>query len=367
MIERWCQIGGDAVLGYDGENNARELQFGLGKWRQAWPDATPHMIFQREGDKEPYPVVTQMEGDTIKWIVKRYDTAIVGSGTMWVVFLDIHEDLVGMTPPTQIIVHDGPDLIDGDTPPEMTPPWMMQVLEQADYIRETAAKVPETIETALREAKESGEFDGPQGIQGEKGDKGDTGAQGPQGIQGEKGDKGDTGPQGPQGIQGPRGEKGEAGPQGPQGERGEDGSKDVFIVYFTTSGECDKSYSDIAEAVKAGKVCIAISPYSNAALVYQGYQNDWRDERYAAHTFALAYPGTGEKLGEIEMMQIGSDDVARYERFYNKGIANPYKLTINGTAYDGSKAVDLTIEGGEGSGVPGEPGVGIVSITIEEA
>ena len=45
-------------------------------------------------------------------------------------------------------------------------------------------ELPEAINSALSQAKESGEFDGPQGEQGPKGDKGDTGPQG---------DKGDTG------------------------------------------------------------------------------------------------------------------------------------------------------------------------------
>ena len=74
------------------------------------------------------------------------------------------------------------------------------------YVKEE--ELPEAINEALKQAKESGEFDGPQGIQGEKGDQGEQGIQGEkgeqgiQGVQGEKGDKGDTGAQGVQGIQG---------------------------------------------------------------------------------------------------------------------------------------------------------------------
>ena len=49
----------------------------------------------------------------------------------------------------------------------------------------------EAVEEALKQAKESGEFDGPAGPQGE------TGPQGP------KGDTGETGPQGPKGDTGP--------------------------------------------------------------------------------------------------------------------------------------------------------------------
>lgn len=81
-----------------------------------------------------------------------------------------------------------------------------------------AEAIPQTIDAALQEAKDSGEFDGPQGPQGE------TGPQGPQGIQGPKGDTGATGPQGPQGLQGERGETGATGAQGPAGAKGDTGA-----------------------------------------------------------------------------------------------------------------------------------------------
>lgn len=66
-------------------------------------------------------------------------------------------------------------------------------------------KLNEAIDTALAQAKESGEFDGPagpQGAKGDKGDKGDTGATGSQGPQGEKGETGATGATGPAGADG---------------------------------------------------------------------------------------------------------------------------------------------------------------------
>ena len=85
----------------------------------------------------------------------------------------------------------------------------------AEEAAKAVAGVGQSIEDALQQAKDSGEFDGPQGP---KGDKGDTGAQGP------KGDKGDTGPAGPQGVTGQTGPRGETGPAGPRGPRGETGS-----------------------------------------------------------------------------------------------------------------------------------------------
>ena len=64
------------------------------------------------------------------------------------------------------------------------------------------------INTALAQAKASGDFNGSQGPQGERGPQGPQGEQGIQGEQGLQGIQGEPGPQGIQGIQGPAGENG---------------------------------------------------------------------------------------------------------------------------------------------------------------
>ena len=126
--------------------------------------------------------------------------------------------------------------------------------EDVGAIAETELQT--AINTALAQAKASGEFDGPQGSQGEKGETGATGPAGPAGadgapgkdgtsathswngtiltitsasgtssadLKGEKGDKGDTGATGPQGETGATGPQGVQGPQGEQGIQGETG------------------------------------------------------------------------------------------------------------------------------------------------
>lgn len=138
-----------------------------------------------------------------------------------------------------------------DTPPT---PVQQSALDEAiaalnagvEAVEGFAEHIPEEINTALAEAKASGEFDGPQGPQGEKGDPGEpgeNGAPGPrgergyQGLPGEKGEKGDPGEPGEPGPQGPKGDKGnkgdrgakgdtgDAGPQGPRGLQGEAGQQ----------------------------------------------------------------------------------------------------------------------------------------------
>ena len=66
-----------------------------------------------------------------------------------------------------------------------------------EHVGEIAEGIGETIRESLRQAKDSGEFDG------EKGDPGSPGLQGPRG---EKGDRGETGPQGPKGDKGDPGD-----------------------------------------------------------------------------------------------------------------------------------------------------------------
>lgn len=72
----------------------------------------------------------------------------------------------------------------------------------AEKAAQVVTGVEISIQNALQEAKNSGEFDGPQGP---KGDKGDTGPRGPQG------EKGETGAPGPAGAPGEKGERGPAG------------------------------------------------------------------------------------------------------------------------------------------------------------
>lgn len=73
------------------------------------------------------------------------------------------------------------------TPPEQT--TLQQIMEAIDGIPEAIERASEEI---LREAKESGEFDGETGPVGPQGPIGETGPEGPQGAHGEDGENGYT-------------------------------------------------------------------------------------------------------------------------------------------------------------------------------
>ena len=108
-------------------------------------------------------------------------------------------------------------------------------------------------------------------------------------LKGEKGDTGATGPQGPQGIQGPKGNTGSTGAKGDKGDKGDTGATG-------STGAAGKS----------------------------------------AYQYAKDSGYTGTEAEFAEKLAEGVPDA----------LPNPYPLTINGKAYDGSESVDITITGG---------------------
>ena len=102
-----------------------------------------------------------------------------------------------------------------------------EAVEKLSNDKLNANALPDAINTALTQAKESGEFDGTNGTTPHIGANGnwfigesDTGNP-------SRGEKGDTGEQGPQGIQGEKGATGADGKNGSDGQDGEDGADGI--------------------------------------------------------------------------------------------------------------------------------------------
>lgn len=146
-----------------------------------------------------------------------------------------------------------------------------------------------------------------------KGDKGETGATGPTGP---KGDTGDTGPQGPQGPQGPAGSgSGDmiASTYDPTGK-----AQDVFayadgknVLYVTVSEPttptgsytADHSYSEIMEAVEAGRPVFAVYELSNNRFIYLPFTFSYTG---ASGRYALFSTDQGSSMVNVIIAEDGA-------------------------------------------------------------
>lgn len=221
---------GELYIGYVGENLHTRVIIDAAKMYVQYPSAAAALTV-RPPRAEAYPAVVTREGDCVLWDVTDSDLTQQGNGEIQLAFTV--DDVIAKTYIGRIRI--GRSIIPtGDIPDPLD-----------DFLVRAGAAltaIPETIDTALEEAKESGEFDGPQGPQGEKGDTGERGPAGADGAPGEKGDKGDTGATGPQGPKGDTGATGATGPQGPQGPKGDKGESGASAIDDTSTAS-DKTWS----------------------------------------------------------------------------------------------------------------------------
>ena len=103
--------------------------------------------------------------------------------------------------------------------------------DEVGAIAET--ELQSAIDTALAQAKASGEFDGTDGVPGPQGPQGETGPVGPQGP---KGDTGATGPKGDTGETGPKGDTGTAGADGKDGTSATHSWNGTVLTITSASG-----------------------------------------------------------------------------------------------------------------------------------
>lgn len=209
-------------LGFVGENEHRQIRIDSKKFYDEYPHAAASLTVCPAGG-EAYPAVIERDGDYVVWTITDSDVIHEGSGEIQLSFTQephVGKTYIGRTKTGRSLVPSGeiPEGID-------------------DFLTRAGAAltaIPETIDEALAEAKESGEFDGPAGPKGDKGDKGERGETGPAGPAGQ------TGPAGPAGKDGAAGERG---PQGPQGEPGADADPTELIDDEAGAGDTDKVWS----------------------------------------------------------------------------------------------------------------------------
>lgn len=152
-------------VGRQTEAGVEAIGFDCASWLAQWPEMALSVWVTAPGADTSYEAQTHPEGVVIVWDVSGSDTITPGKGFVEVMGLMDGKRKLSARVPT-MVTRSG--LSATADPPESQQPWFERAMQAVDG-------VPEAINTALEEAKESGAFDG---------EKGDPGPAGPAPVKG---------------------------------------------------------------------------------------------------------------------------------------------------------------------------------------
>lgn len=191
-------------IGFVGENDFTKVFFDAEEIYKKYPNASVSMKVQPPKGGI-YPATVTRDGNTVIWQVKEADVANRGGGELQLTFTDGETKIK-----TYIAKTDVKRSLAGNGPaPDPVQDWMDDASGKLAEVEQALEDIPNTIDAALEEEKESGEFDGPPGPAGEDGKDGRDGVDGKDGKDGKDGAPGQEGPEGPQGPEGPEGPPGD--------------------------------------------------------------------------------------------------------------------------------------------------------------
>ena len=118
--------GGIILLGKQGENLARQIQFDISRWISTFGPGTVQLLHQRSGDEVPYPVAVEQDGTKAIWTVTNADTASAGTGSTELQYYVGDTLAKSETWMTKVL----PALGDaGETPPDPYQSWVDQIVK----------------------------------------------------------------------------------------------------------------------------------------------------------------------------------------------------------------------------------------------
>ena len=134
------ELCGQLCLGKQGENLARIVYFEEPTlWKENFGEGRCELLHQRNGDKAPYPVVLELEGDRACWKVTNADTAVVGEGKCELNYLVNNVVVKSKTWTTDVRPSLGDNVAE---PPEAQQGWVEQVLVAADEVKSATTHQP---------------------------------------------------------------------------------------------------------------------------------------------------------------------------------------------------------------------------------
>ncbi len=225
-------------LGKVGENGRTQIVFHSKEVFDEYPNAIPSLTVVNPAGTA-YPAVVTREGDDVVWTVTSADLTNHGDGKLQLTFSDngvVVKSYIAMTWTDKSIVPTGP-----------VPDPVGNFIEQAGTVlgevQQALTDIPTTIETALTEAKASGEFNGADGAPGRDGQDGAPGRDGQDGAPGRDGQDGAPGQDGKDGADGTDGKDGKDGKDGQDGQ-----SAYVYIRYAANQPTADSDMKTTPDA-----------------------------------------------------------------------------------------------------------------------
>lgn len=323
-IKRYCPctIGqGMICLGKAGEGNALRMEFDCGEWLKAYPDARVRLFVSTSGGEEYYPLIGS-EGTDRVWIVdSEKATKTPGNGVIELLLIDEETGTTIKSATGYTIVKRSPsagaESMDGE-------PGYVRYDAAQTLTDEQKAQARENIGAGTGSG--NGEGTGEPGEDGKDGEDGEDGGYYTPAVSGE-GDltwtpsKEDMPDVPGANIKGPQGENGSDGRGIEKIERtGGDGSAGTVDTYTITYTDGTTSTYTVTNG-KNGQ---------NASG--DGTLSVEIDETLSISGAAADAKMTGDRLNELK-------------EAIPSALPNPYALTINGTVYDGSTPVSITVEG----------------------
>lgn len=146
------------LIGRRGENEARAVVFDLTAWLADYGEGTAALLLRRPGDVDPYPGVTEREGNKIRWIVQEADILPGGYGEAQLVWF-VGESQVAKTEIYRTLAEES---LSGETGevPEAESGWVEQIIAvgaAAEAAKEAAEDAAIRAEAAANSAPYVGE------------------------------------------------------------------------------------------------------------------------------------------------------------------------------------------------------------------
>lgn len=243
-------------IGFVGENDFTRVIFDAEEIYKKYPSASVSMKVQPPKGGV-YPAAVTRDGNNVIWQVKEADVANRGGGELQLTFIDGETKIK-----TYIAKTDVKRSLAGNGPaPDPVQDWIDDADAKLAEVEQALEDIPNTIDAALEEAKESGEFDGPPGPPGE------DGKDGRDGVDGKDGKDGQDGAPGQDGKDGKDGQDGRDGRDGTDGTNGTDGADAyVWIRYAAAEPTADadmKTTPDAWIGIYSGDAATAPEHYTD--------------------------------------------------------------------------------------------------------